>query len=94
MKKHSTLYTPLVERIYKEKEKAAKTHLHQIHGAYVQPNALKKAEKHLNELAANPHQNEIIKSILKLHASTNERLNFYPAFFEYVFNAINKNAGV
>jgi len=83
MSKYTMLHPPLLERIYNEEthrgkgqDKAAKTRLHQMFGAYVQGNMHKKAEALL--------ATSDIDEILALHASTKERLPFYPQFCEFV----------
>ena len=68
MKKYGGLHMPLVERITQEEQhginpdKAVKTRLHQIYGAYVQPNGNKKAEALINqigEMLASPAKHEL-----------------------------------
>ena len=80
--KYSMIHPPLVARVYEEEkargakdcEKATKTRLHQMFGAYVQGNAHKKAAALLGQPV----------SILSLHASTKERLPHYPQFYEFL----------
>jgi len=81
-KKYSILHPPLVARIYEEEktEKAAKTRLHQMFGAYVQGNTHKKAEALINS--------DAIDQVLRLHASTKERLPHYPRFCEFILSHI------
>ena len=82
--KYSMLYPPLVARIYEEEklknpknyEKAAKTRLHQMFGAYVQGNAHKKAAALLERGDTD--------ALLSLHASTKERLPHYTGFFAFI----------
>ena len=56
MKKYDGLFPPLVERVIHEErfaknpDKAAKTRLHQIYGAYLQPNSNKKASALVKQL--------------------------------------------
>ena len=52
MKKYGNLHPPLVRRVFNEaqNEKAAKTRLHQLYGAYIQPNSVKKAAAFLKKL--------------------------------------------
>ena len=90
--KYNMLYPPLVERIIAEEsrkgrknyEKAVKTRLHQMFGAYVQGNAHKKASALLQELEAGRDAKEIATAIMALHASTKERLPHLEAFCEFV----------
>ena len=90
--KYNMLYPPLVERIYAEEsrkggkdcEKAVKTRLHQMFGAYVQGNAHKKAAALLQKLEAGKDIKEISAAIMALHASTKERLPHLDAFCEFV----------
>lgn len=90
--KYSMLYPALVERIYTEEsrkagknyEKAVKTRLHQMFGAYVQGNAHKKAVSLLQELEAGKDAKEVSGKVLTLHASTKERLPHLEAFCEFV----------
>ncbi|MCL2189910.1 MAG: hypothetical protein FWC16_13015 [Defluviitaleaceae bacterium] len=96
MKKYANLYAPLVARIYaeeaekKDAQKAAKTRLHQLYGAYRQPNAHKKASALLDmwEKSATPISTESIRPLLCLHASTHERLPFYEDFYAFIFENI------
>ncbi|MCL1884493.1 MAG: hypothetical protein FWF81_12190 [Defluviitaleaceae bacterium] len=80
--KYGTLFPPLVERIFSEESskkdpvKSAKTRLHQIYGAYFQGN--KKASKLLDA------QEIEIEKILKLHASTRERLPYISEFYGFI----------
>ncbi|MCL2286432.1 MAG: hypothetical protein FWC32_08730 [Firmicutes bacterium] len=90
--KYNMLYPPLVQRIYaeesrkgsKNREKAVKTRLHQMFGAYVQGNAHKKAAALLQELEAGKGINEICAAIMALHASTKERLPYMEDFCRFV----------
>ena len=90
--KYNMLYTPLVQRIYEEEslkgskncEKAVKTRLHQMFGAYVQGNAHKKAAALLQELEAGKDTKDVCAAILALHASTKERLPHLENFCRFV----------
>jgi len=92
--KYSMLHLPLVERIYVEEsrkhgkncEKAVKTRLHQMFGAYVQGNAHKKAFALLDSLCAGSSAStqEISKAIMALHASTKERLPHLEDFYTFI----------
>ncbi|MCL2498742.1 MAG: hypothetical protein FWE90_00220 [Defluviitaleaceae bacterium] len=93
MKKYIYLYPPLVERILaeeatrKDPDKAVKTRLHQLYGAYVQPSAYKKAVAVLNinnKALSVPEAG----GILRLHASTRERLPHYPDFYRFIFEHV------
>jgi len=92
--KYNMLYPPLVERIYVEEsrkggkdcEKAVKTRLHQMFGAYAQGNAHKKAAVLLQELEAGKDVKEISTAIMALHASTKERLPHLDTFCAFVAN--------
>ena len=70
------LYTEDLEKRKnaKEAEKALKTALHQITGAFMTEGELKRARKLLNEGAP-------IRELLALHASTRERLAHIDAFY-------------
>ena len=112
MKKYSNLHKPLIERISQEElgaknpDKAAKTRLHQMYGAYIQPNSNKKAAALIKQLTcpvetrlATPKNDEsdatgwaspapaenIIIDLLKLHASTYERLPCYADFYGFIY---------
>ena len=113
MKKYSNIYEALVERIRfeernaKNPDKAAKTRLHQMYGAYVQPNINKKAMALIEKIICSartrldlrdisdsnaacrtsppPADMNIIR-LLKLHASTNERLPYYSDFYDFIFS--------
>jgi len=85
--KYNMLYPPLVARIYEEErrnEKATKTRLHQMFGAYVQGNAHKKAAALLANLENGADVLEIVTAGLALHASTKERLPHLAEFCEFV----------
>jgi len=92
--KYNMLYPPLVERIYTEEsrksgkdcEKAVKTRLHQMFGAYVQGNAHKKAAALLQALEAGEDLAEISAAIMALHTSTKERLPHLEHFCAFVAN--------
>ena len=101
MKKYSNLLPALVERISREvrhkkyPDKATKARLHQLYGAYIQPNSSKKAQALINQLKPASElichvkaQNEIINKLLKLHASTSERLPYYGDFYDFIFNCV------
>ena len=117
MKKYSSLHPSLIERIcHEEREsknpgKAVKTRLHQLYGAYVQPNSNKKASALITQLAdmsgtfiscplkkslaaeESDSFHKLIIGLLKLHASTSERLPYYNDFYDFVFSrtgAVNK----
>jgi len=98
------IHPPLVARVYEEEkakgakdcEKATKTRLHQMFGAYVQGNAHKKAagivcspDSDREESSVEQHSPIIPgltrnPAILSLHASTKERLPHYPAFYTFL----------
>ena len=92
--KYDTLYPPLVDRIYNEESqkhkkaadgiKAAKTRLHLLYGAYNSSNIHKKAETLLNEIENETNAKETTAKIMKLHASTNERLPFLSELYSFV----------
>ena len=91
-KKYNMLHQPLVERIVSEEsdkgskgcEKAVKTRLHQMFGAYVQGNAHKKAAALLQEMKEGKSVGEISTAILALHASTKERLPYLADFCKFI----------
>ena len=58
--------------------KSVKNKLHQIHGTFLQEKDLKKVDEYIN--------NNETDEILKLHTSTNERINFYNEFYKEIFN--------
>jgi len=79
----------------KDPVKAAKTRLHQLYGAYVQGNAHKKAASLLTAVASSCGNSwdrdswgadieSAAQSILRLHASTKERLPHLIGFYEFV----------
>ena len=99
--KYNNLYPPLVQRInhesanVKSPEKAAKTRLHQLYGAYISPNSNKKAKAIIEKLSSQADGlksgstdgiSENINQLLKLHASTHERLPYYIDFYKYIFD--------
>ena len=90
--KYNMLHPPLVARIAAEEaskggkhyEKAVKTRLHQMFGAYVQGNAHKKTAALLQTLEAGGDVMKVSTAIMALHASTKERLPHQAAFCEFV----------
>ena len=93
MKKYSNLHPALVERINQEErdaknpDKASKTRLHQLYGAYIQPNSNKKAQAIINQMIyPTPSIHKSITDLLKLHASTSERLLYYEEFYEFILS--------
>jgi len=110
-KKYAAVYQPLIERVQAETEKghkktndrdkALKTKLHQLYGAYTQENAHKKATaiiSALEESAAtqawvasaslrnNDESEFAATSLLSLHASTKERLLNYVGFYDFILS--------
>jgi len=104
MKKYTHLHPPLDSRIASEEqtkrdpEKAVETRLHQLYGAYTQPTAHKKASAILTTLETSPALDQITLSqtdaLLRLHASTRERLPHYPAFYRFLFTHIPAPASI
>ena len=102
-KKYSTLYKPLILRICeeeykkyssgKERIKAAKNTLHAMYGAYLSADCFKKAGKYLDAfdvldtLNENKHDIGTLENILRLHASTKERMKDLRAFYSFIFDA-------
>lgn len=90
--KYNMLYPSLLARIAAEEqtknaknhEKAVKTRLHQMFGAYVQGSAHKKTTALLQTLTDGGDVTEICAAIMVLHASTKERLPHQAAFCEFV----------
>ncbi|MCL2363970.1 MAG: hypothetical protein FWC71_04830 [Defluviitaleaceae bacterium] len=105
MKKYEALHPPLLARITAEErakhgenpkaEKSAKTRLHQLYGAYNSPNTYKKASALLD---AWEKENIGIEAdsaeFLRLHASTRERLPFYPQFYRFILDHMPPPASV
>jgi 16S rRNA (guanine(1405)-N(7))-methyltransferase len=101
MKKYANLHPPLVARIaaeeskQKDPEKAVKTRLHRLYGAYTQPNAHKKAGAVLDAWeasgAASPAPTE---ALLRLHASTRERLPYYTELYAFILNHTDPPASI
>ena len=91
--KYHNLYPPFVDRIFtsqknaKNPEKAAKTKLHQLYGAYTLPNSNKKASQIIKMLTKETISIENINKLLKLHASTNERIPFYKDFYDFIIKS-------
>lgn len=119
MKKYVHLHPLLIARITAEEaakrtgtgmqniakaEKSVKTRLHQLYGAYVQPNIYRKAAVILNNIfthrAEKPGNTETsfpgvlrfnaeqADALLRLHASTRERLPHYAAFYCFIFDHV------
>ena len=90
MKKYEHLHPPLIARITAEEskkrsekavEKATKTRLHQLYGAYQQPKSYKKAAA---LLTTTPDPT----ALLRLHTSTLERLPHYQTFYQFILSHI------
>lgn len=73
-------------RSAKEADKAVKTALHQITGAFMTPDELKRARRLLADEAMEPHA--ALMETLKLHASTRERLTHIDAFYGALFDGL------
>ncbi len=74
-------------RSAKEADKAVKTALHQITGAFMTPDELKRARRLLAGSDAEPEQ--ALRETLRLHASTRERLPNIGAFYEALLGPLN-----
>lgn len=73
--------------------KSIKNRIHQIHGAFLTESGNMKAFDYLNELKDGKSDNtlkDICLQILKLHASTNERINTYDNFYKALFEVTGK----
>ena len=100
MKKYGNLHPGLVERIcheereQKKTDKAAKTRLHQLYGAYIRPNSNKKAKALIKQLTGfasssmprSPTFHNHIVDLLGLHSSTSERLPYYSDFYNFILS--------
>ena len=97
-KKYGALCASTVERIFneellkrssiKEADKHTRTHLHQISGAYLGADQLKKGAALLSQHLKG--DKDALNSVLKLHASTNERLGIIEPLYERIFKSTNK----
>lgn len=89
-KKYASLYPPLIERIcaeemqkYKsEREvvKSVKNKLHLLYGAYLEETNLKKTQAAQTLVDARDAE-----AIMRLHASTRERLPYLTTLYEFIF---------
>jgi 16S rRNA (guanine(1405)-N(7))-methyltransferase len=90
MKKYTHLYPKLLARITaeestkKDSDKAVKKRLHQLYGAYMQPATCKKTAALLDLWESVGDKPPPVADILRLHASTRERLSFYPDFYQFI----------
>lgn len=99
-KKYRSLYRPTVIRIVNDAllkypedkvEKAIRRRLHQIWGAYfIRPNFDKLLERIHQELEQGKPMREIIKPILRLQTSTNERIPILDSFYSRIFAVTGK----
>lgn len=101
-KKYASLYAPLIMRICgeeypkykkdKDRIKAVKNKLHIIYGAFCGDERHKKAEAVFAESGCERSDTVGIKSmcaeIMRLHASTNERLGSLDEFYGFIFGKI------
>ena len=95
-KKYNSLHKPLVLRICeeecknynntKERVKAVKGTLHAMYGAYVSDNMFKKANKILE--ANDKTLPTDVEAVLRLHASTKERVGDLNEFYSFIFETI------
>lgn len=88
MKKYGGLHQGFVGRVAAQAgdEKAAKTRLHQAHGAYISPNSVKKAAAIVGALETGRPDAGDVSRLLSLHASTRERLPFYGALYGHILS--------
>jgi 16S rRNA (guanine(1405)-N(7))-methyltransferase len=94
------------EAAKKDPVKSAKTRLHQIYGAYAHHSAYKKTEMIIASAEGSLQRSGaplplcraaslcVGEAILRLHASTRERLSRYPEFYAFIFNHIPPPASV
>ncbi len=95
-KKYKALYRPTIERVVNDcvdahgsvaaAEDAARTILHQIWGSYypVRPNFKKLWDKFQAAVQADGRE-QAIEMVLRLHASSAERLPFFNEFYKKIF---------
>jgi 16S rRNA (guanine(1405)-N(7))-methyltransferase len=99
-RKYRPLYPALVERIFTRcverygeaaAESEARTILHQIWGSYypVRPDFKKLWEKFQSEVAAG-NREQAIEMVLRLHASSAERLPFLDEFYKKIFAIVGR----
>ena len=95
-KKYRPVYEKTINRIaryamgkYGEKdaEKETRNTIHQIWGAYygIRPNFKKVLEKFKKEWRERNDKKETLKTLLKLHSSTNERIKTLGEFYKEIF---------
>jgi len=97
-KKYSSVYQPLLERVYREESakykkdkeiiKAVKNRLHTIYGAFFHENSVKLAEN----LIDNP--DEILsvgmsEKLLSFNTSSKERLPFIRELYQFIFDTVS-----
>jgi len=92
--KYDNLYPPLIERVQNEESqkhkkaadgiKAAKTRLHLLYGAYNSGNIHKKTDALLTKIENGDDAKETAAAIMKLHASTNERLPHLSELYSFI----------
>lgn len=71
--------------------KIIKNKLHQIHGTFLTEKDIRKIDRLLSLLEVdNKHLKEISRSILSLHLSTRERLEFYDILYRKIFSITGK----
>lgn len=81
----------------RDAEKAAKRKLHQIYGAYVTPNLLKKAGALVEALPPDADYGQVeacCEAILRLHASTRERLDYVAELYAAVWRLTGRPKSV
>ena len=98
-KKYSPLYTSLVMRICREeypkykkdkdRVKAVKNKLHVIYGAFSGDDCHKKSALIINSGIHNANT-----AVMRLHASTNERLDSLGEFYDFIFGIVGKAESV
>ena len=73
--------------------KEIKALLHKAYGSF-QNKELSKRERYLEELKKEPNNKGIINKLLRTHNSTRERLEFYSALYNKIFELTNEPKGI
>ena len=74
--------------------KAAKRKLHQVFGAYLDPKSLKTLDRHMDNLDAGADLDETCRTILRLHRSSEERLDVLEAFYQAIWDEVGEPSAV
>jgi len=103
-KKYSSVYQPLLKRVYEEESvkykkdkeiiKAVKNRLHTVYGAFFHENSVKTAEDLINSNDDISVISIISEKLLSLNTSSRERLPFIRDLYKFIFEVIGDYSNI